>query len=272
VSSALDSTKILISQIEKANQGADEQLRRTDEEGGAISNMLTALGEVAANASEAEQYAQVTKSSAEQGSQVVQRVTAVIAEVDKHTAALTGSLNELGAKAQGIGQVMDVISDIADQTNLLALNAAIEAARAGDAGRGFAVVADEVRKLAEKTMHATGEVGLAVRQIQQGTQESITFAGQSSEIVTRCTTLADEAANSLQSILEVADKTLHQVNGISQSAQVQSEAGGHLGEETAAISQTAGDNVTLMHEAQQAVDNIVNLITQIDDVVHSLKQ
>jgi methyl-accepting chemotaxis protein len=272
VSSALDSTKILIAQIEKANQGADEQLQRTGEEENSIANMLTALGEVAANASEAERYAQVTKSSAEQGGQVVQRVTAVIAEVDKHTAALTGSLNELGAKAQGIGQVMDVISDIADQTNLLALNAAIEAARAGDAGRGFAVVADEVRKLAEKTMHATGEVGLAVRQNQQGTQESITFAGQSSEIVTRRTTLADEAASSLQSILDVADKTLHQVNGISQSARIQSEAGGHLGEETAAISQTAGDNVTLMHEAQQAVDNIVGLINQIDDIVHSLKQ
>ena len=65
--------------------------------------------------------------------------------------------------AEGIGRIMNVISDIADQTNLLALNAAIEAARAGDAGRGFAVVADEVRKLAEKTMTATKEVGDAIR-------------------------------------------------------------------------------------------------------------
>ena len=58
-------------------------------------------------------------------------------------------------QAEGIGQIMGVIADIADQTNLLALNAATEAARAGDAGRGFAVVADEVRKLAEKTIAAT---------------------------------------------------------------------------------------------------------------------
>jgi methyl-accepting chemotaxis protein len=272
VASALDATKALIRQIERANQGADEQLRRTDEEGSDIANMLTALGEITVNALEAEKHAQVTKSNAEQGSQVVHRVAAVIADVDKNAASLTGSLNELGVKAQGISQVMDVITDIADQTNLLALNAAIEAARAGEAGRGFAVVADEVRKLAEKTMHATGEVGTVVRQIQQGTKESIASANQSSEVVARCTTLADEAANSLQSIVEVADKTLHQVNFINQSARVQSEASGHLGEETAAISRTAGENAALMHEAQRAVDDIVGLIQQIDEVVHSLKR
>ena len=272
VSSALEAAKALIHQIEKTSQDAVEQLRRTEEAGGSITDMLTALGGVAANASEAEKHAQVTKSSAEQGGQVVSRVAAVIAEVDKHAATLTGSLNELGAKAQGIGQVMDVISDIADQTNLLALNAAIEAARAGEAGRGFAVVADEVRKLAEKTMHATGEVGSVVRQIQQGTRESIAFAGQSSEIVARCTALAGEAADSLQSILQVADKTAVQVNFINKNAQVQSEASGHISTVTAEISRMAHEDADLMNEAGRTVDNIVGLIKQIDDVVHSLKQ
>ncbi len=86
---------------------------------------------------------------------------------------LKADMAELGTQAQGIGQIMNVIADIADQTNLLALNAAIEAARAGDAGRGFAVVADEVRKLAEKTMTATNEVGSAIRGIQKSARKNI---------------------------------------------------------------------------------------------------
>ena len=113
--------------------------------------------------------------------------------------------HELGKQAQGIGQILNVISDIADQTNLLALNAAIEAARAGEAGRGFAVVADEVRKLAEKTMTATGEVGEAIRNIQVGTQKNMSNVEQSVQAVVSATALADKSGNALVDIVNLVE-------------------------------------------------------------------
>ncbi|PHF13145.1 chemotaxis protein, partial [Bacillus toyonensis] len=64
----------------------------------------------------------------------------------------------LNNKSKQIGDILEVIQNIADQTNLLALNAAIEAARAGEHGRGFAIVADEVRKLAEQSSVSSSEI------------------------------------------------------------------------------------------------------------------
>jgi len=68
------------------------------------------------------------------------------------------SLKELLNGVDDVGQVIEVIRNIADQTNLLALNAAIESARAGEHGRGFAVVADEVRKLARQTQGSLSDI------------------------------------------------------------------------------------------------------------------
>jgi methyl-accepting chemotaxis protein len=77
--------------------------------------------------------------------------------LDKFHMIRTNS-NELQKKAEGITQIVSIVSSIAKQTNLLALNASIEAARAGEAGKGFAVVADEVRRLSTETNKAVQEI------------------------------------------------------------------------------------------------------------------
>ena len=71
--------------------------------------------------------------------------------------ATNDGIKGLADAAQKIGDVVELIRNIAGQTNLLALNATIEAARAGESGRGFAVVASEVKSLAVQT--AQGDRG-----------------------------------------------------------------------------------------------------------------
>ena len=82
------------------------------------------------------------------------------------TAQRMGGLTEA---VKTIGEVIQLINDIASQTNLLALNATIEAARAGDAGKGFAVVANEVKGLANQTAKATDDIARQVSAVQEST-------------------------------------------------------------------------------------------------------
>ncbi|MFV3075823.1 methyl-accepting chemotaxis protein [Niveispirillum fermenti] len=89
-------------------------------------------------------------------------------------AAMTnGIVDGLSERAERIGDVLGLISDIASQTNLLALNATIEAARAGEAGKGFAVVASEVKNLAGQTARATDDIAQRIAEIQSATGDAV---------------------------------------------------------------------------------------------------
>ena len=92
------------------------------------------------------------------------------AEQANHTNIIVDGLS---TKADRIGEVLGLISDIASQTNLLALNATIEAARAGEAGKGFAVVASEVKNLASQTARATDDIAQRIAEIQSATGEAV---------------------------------------------------------------------------------------------------
>ena len=99
--------------------------------------------------------------------------------------ATNATVSQLGHSSQEIGNVIQVIQNIAAQTSLLALNATIEAARAGEAGRGFAVVAGEVKELARETAEATESVIQRVQAIQADTEGAVSAMGEIGEIIGR---------------------------------------------------------------------------------------
>ncbi len=90
-------------------------------------------------------------------------------------AAREASLNvdRLRESSAAIGNVVNLIAQIAKQTTLLALNSTIEAARAGAAGRGFAVVASEVKALAVQTQNATEEITRKIDALQRDAAGSV---------------------------------------------------------------------------------------------------
>ncbi len=148
---------------------------------GTASDTTQQAANVASAAEEASANVQMVASAAEELAASIGEITRQVAQSAKvagkavedarHTDAV---VRDLAEGARKIGDVVDLISNIAGQTNLLALNATIEAARAGDAGKGFAVVASEVKSLATQTAKATEDIGRQIAQIQGSTNEAVT--------------------------------------------------------------------------------------------------
>jgi methyl-accepting chemotaxis protein len=149
-------------------------LTATAERAQELTTMVAAASEEAStNVQSVASATEEMASSVNEISRQVQESARMAGEAVNEARKTNDRVSELSKAAARIGDVVELINNIAGQTNLLALNATIEAARAGDAGRGFAVVASEVKALAEQTAKATGEIGQQINGIQSATQDSV---------------------------------------------------------------------------------------------------
>ncbi len=261
----------LSAQVEQASKGMEIQAQRVTDTATAMEEMNSTVLEVARNAGSAADGADGARRMAQEGAQVVDQVVRAIAEVEAQALSLKENMGDLGRQAQDIGQILNVISDIADQTNLLALNAAIEAARAGDAGRGFAVVADEVRKLAEKTMQATGQVGQAVGGIQGGARTSIGGVESAVAAIGQATQLAGQSGQSLGGIVRLVDSTSDQVRSIATASEQQSAASEEINRSVEEVSRIASETAQAMSQSAQAVHELARQAQHLREVIQALK-
>ncbi len=219
--SAARQTQALSAHLAKASGAQSKQIASATESAG---GMAGATEEVSGNAERAADVARHSVEVAHKGGDAVRRTIDGMNAIRETIQETSKRIKRLGESSQEIGNIVELINDIAEQTNILALNASIQASMAGEAGRGFAVVADEVQRLAERAANATKQIEVLVRTIQTDTNEAVVSMERSTTDVVGGALLAENAGAALEEIEQVSNQIASLVQNISGSSRQQTTA------------------------------------------------
>ncbi len=275
VTEAVEATASASSEIsssaEEMASGAQEQSAQTTEIATSIEEMTSTILESAKNVGFAEESAKKAGDTAKSGVQKVNETKNGMDRIVLSSKQTGKIISSLANKTDQIGEIAQVIDDIADQTNLLALNAAIEAARAGEQGRGFAVVADEVRKLAERTTKATKEIAQTIKDIQSEATEannSMRDAGTSVEDGIR---LTSEVADILSRILEESGKVVDVVAQVAAASEQQSTVSEEISRNIEVINNVTSESASGIQQVATTAEDLNRLTENLYGIVGKFK-
>lgn len=193
-------------------------------------------------------------------SRQLERTTREVGAATDVSTSTNVEIATLADAAQKIGDVVELIRDVAGQTNLLALNATIEAARAGAAGRGFAVVASEVKSLAVQTGRATEEIAGQILAVQASARDAVEAIGRIAERMAEINSSTTSVAASVEQQNAATAQILHNVAQAAQGAQLVAAV---LKEVAGAASDTRHSAQTVSDASKSVDAALANLRTEI---------
>ena len=268
VSSAAQQTQATAMHLAEAS---DHQAQQITGASTAINEMAVSIEGVSTHASELADEARKSVDMANTGSDAVQKTINGMDSIRETIQETSKRIKRLGESSQEIGDIVELINDIAEQTNILALNAAIQAAMAGDAGRGFAVVADEVQRLAERSADATKQIEALVKGIQSDTKEAVASMEQSTSGVVQGAQLAQDAGQALEQIETVSEHLADLIRNISESASQQANAASNISDTMNVIQEITTQTSAGTNETAASIGNLAELANELRRSVAGFK-
>ncbi|MCM3633425.1 MULTISPECIES: methyl-accepting chemotaxis protein [Paenibacillus] len=208
----------MVLNIQEISNSAMTQKRQTEESTTAIEEIAKGIQEISETSRSVSEVSVQSADAASEGHVMIQKTTEQMQLIHNKVSETSDINKQLDARSREIGDIVDLITQIASQTNLLALNAAIEAARAGEHGKGFGVVAGEVRKLAEQSVVSANKISDIIQSIQQDTNSSVVSMEQVIQEVKSGLELVVETGERFGSIHASINTVADQIQKVSASA------------------------------------------------------
>lgn len=238
------------SEIASGNQ---ELSARTEEQASALQQTAASMEEIKTAVANNTENTQEANEIINQSNDIVIDGASVMKEA-------ISSMKKIEQGALKVGEINEVINNLASQTNILALNAAVEAARAGEQGRGFTVVAAEVRNLAAKSADAAKEISqilkASIKDVAEGTALVNKTGKHMQEIVSSIT----KVNNIMQGISLASEE---QRVGIEQIAVAINQMDTVVQQNASLVDQGASSTMMLDEKAQVLMDNVA--VFQIEE-------
>lgn len=251
------SSEEISASTEQMATGSQQQAEDASASADMVTDMTRAVQAVSKNAEETANLTDQTMAAAKQGSLALKDAIDGMDEINS-------SIHDLEGKSVQIGEIVEVIDDIAEQTNLLALNAAIEAARAGEAGKGFAVVADEVRKLAERSSTATKEIAHLVGTIQDNTKVSVQSVQAGNEKV-------EKAGITFEEIVKLVQDSAAKANEIAAASEEQTAQAEEVLRAVENIASVTQETASGIQETATTATELSKMAETLDEVTKQFK-
>lgn len=206
-------TQAIASSSNEIATTTEQQERTASQQAASVNETTTTMDELGASsqqsAHQAEQAtftAEDVRKLADQGNQSAAQTLQEMQALREQVGAIATQISKLNEKANQIGSISQLVSDIANQTNLLALNAAVEAVRAGEQGKGFNVVATEIRKLADQSKQSASQINTLVADIQNAANSTVIVTHTGTQTVESSITITQKTANTFVQVAEAINQ------------------------------------------------------------------
>jgi twitching motility protein PilJ len=255
----------------RLEEASDHQRNQIEKASDTVKAMSDAMRQMADESIKSAEIAQQSVDIAAAGGSTVRRTISGMDNIREQIQETSKRIKRLGESSQEIGNIVELIEDIADQTNILALNAAMQAAMAGESGRGFAVVADEVQRLAERSANATKQIDALVKTIQADTNEAVSSMEASTSEVVGGAKLAEDAGEALQRIEQVSQEIASATQTIAGRLQQQSKEAGSINETMSVVQGITSQTSEGTEQTTQSIETLAQMAEQLRQTVARFK-